>query len=209
MKEVFGKEQLSGVLVVDQYAGYNRVGCRIQYCYAHLMRKQEDLAKEYPKSREIRNYTSQMIKLLSQAMKLRKAGLSEKQYQVEARKIKGKILKLSQRPAKHPATRRWQDFYVEKAERLYQWGESAEIPAENNYAEREIRKIVIARKNSYGSQSDEGAETREIWTSVLASLKKREANPKEKLIEGLNKLSADENFDLAEFLFGDSESQPD
>lgn len=182
--------------MVDQYAGYNRVGSRIQYCYAHLLRKQEDLAGEYPRHREIRNYTTQMIKLLVQAMKLRKAGLSEKQYQVEAKKIKAKIRKLSQRQAKHPAVRGWQDFYVEKAERLYQWCESAEIPAENNYAEREIRKIVIARKNSYGSQSDEGAETREIWTSVLASLKKREANPKEKLIEGLNKLSADENFDL-------------
>ncbi len=209
VEEVFGKEQLGGVLVVDQYAGYNRVGCRIQYCYAHLLRKQADLAGEYPRHREIRNYTSAMIKLLVQAMKLRKAGLSEKQYQVEAAKIKTKILKLSGRQAKHPAVRSWQDFYVEKAERLYQWCESAEIPAENNYAEREIRKVVIARKNSYGSQSDEGAETREIWTSVLASLKKREANPKEKLIEGLNKLSADENFDLAEFLFGDSDSQPD
>jgi transposase len=209
VEEVFGAEHLEGVLGVDQYAGYNRVPCRIQYCYAHLLRKQEDLAGEYPKSREIRNYTSAMIKLLSQAIKLRKAGLSERQYQVEAAKIKGKMLKLSQRQAKHPAVRCWQDFYVEKAERLYQWCESAEIPAENNYAEREIRKIVIARKNSYGSQSDEGAETREIWTSVLASLKKREANPKEKLIEGLNKLSADEDFDLAEFLFGESESQSD
>lgn len=209
VEEVFGKEQLSGVLVVDQYAGYNRVGSRIQYCYAHLLRKQEDLAGEYPRHREIRNYTTQMIKLLVQAMKLRKARLSEKQYQVEAKKIKAKIWKLSQRQAKHPAVRGWQDFYVEKAERLYQWCESAEIPAENNYAEREIRKIVIARKNSYGSQSDEGAETREIWTSVLASLKKREANPKEKLIEGLNKLSADENFDLAEFLFGEPKSQRD
>ena len=208
-KEVFGKEGLSGVLVVDQYAGYNQVGCRIQYCYAHLLRKQADLAGEYPKNREIRNYTTAMIKLLSQAMKLRKAGLSEKQYQVEAKQIKEKILKLSQRQARHPAVRCWQDFYLEKAERLYQWCESAEIPAENNYAEREIRKIVIARKNSYGSQSDEGSETREIWTSVLASLKKREANPKEKLIEGLNKLSADENFDLAEFLFGSPESKTD
>ena len=207
--EVVGTEQLSGVLVVDQYAGYNQVPCRIQYCYAHLLRKQADLAKEFPKSREIRNYTWQMMKLLSQAMKLRKAGLSEKQYQAEANQIKAKILKLSQRQAKHPAVRRWQDFYVEKGERLYQWCESERIPAENNYAEREIRKIVIARKNSYGSQSDEGAEMREIWTSVLASLKKREANPREKLVEGLNKLSADENFDLAEFLFGESTSQPD
>lgn len=209
VEEVFGKKQLNGVLVVDQYAGYNQVGCSIQYCYAHLLRKQEDLAKEFPKNREIQSYTSQMRKRLSQAMKLRKEGLSEAKYEAKARRIKEQILKLSNRQAEHPAVRTWQDFYLEKAERLYQWCQNAEIPAENNYAEREVRKIVIARKISYGSQSEAGAETREIWTSVLASLKKREENPKAKLVEALNKLSADENFDIAEFLFGEVKSKPD
>jgi transposase len=209
VEEVFGSEQLGGVLVVDQYAAYNYAPCSLQYCYAHLLRKQEDLAKEFPKSREIKSYTSQMIKYLSQAMKLRKMGLGESRHQKEAEKIKQKIFKLSGRQAKHPAVRKWQDFYVEKADRLYQWCKSAKIPAENNYAEREVRKIVIARKISYGSQSKAGAETREIWTSVLESLKKREANPREKLVEGLNKLAADENFDIAEFLFGDAKSTSD
>ena len=140
---------------------------------------------------------------------MRKEGLSEAKYEQKAKQIKEQILKLSSRQAKHPAVRNWQDFYVEKADRLYQWCESAKIPAENNYAEREVRKIVIARKISYGSQSEAGAETREIWTSVLASLKKREANPKAKLVEVLNKLSEDENFDIAEFLFGDVKSKSD
>ncbi|MBA4185367.1 MAG: IS66 family transposase [Acidobacteria bacterium] len=209
VEEVFGKEQLSGVLVVDQYAGYNQVPCSIQYCYAHLLRKQEDLAKEFPKSREIQSYTSQMRKRLSQAMKLRQEGLSQAKYQAKARGIKDQILKLSNRQAQHPAVRKWQDFYVEKAARLYLWCHSSQIPAENNYAEREVRKIVIARKISYGSQSETGAKTREIWTSVLASLKKREENPRAKLLEALNKLSEDENFDIAEFLFGTSKSKPD
>lgn len=209
VEEVFAKEQLKGVLVVDQYAGYNRVPCEIQYCYAHLLRKQEDLAKDFPKNREVQSYTAQMSKWLAKAMKLRKEGWSQAKYQKEAKRIKGQILKLSNRQAKHPAVRNWQDFYVEKANRLYQWCRSAKIPAENNYAEREVRKIVIARKISYGSQSETGAETREIWTSVLASLKKREANPRAKVVEALNKLSADENFDIAEFLFGNSKSKPD
>ena len=84
-------------------------------------------------------------------MQLRNRQLSEIDYQHEAAQIKNKILKLSRRPAVNSAIRKWQDFYVEKADRLYQWCESSQIPAENNYAEREIRKIVIARKMSYGS----------------------------------------------------------
>ena len=33
--------------------------------------------------------------------------------------------------ARHPGVRKWQDFFVEKAERLYQWRASALIPAES------------------------------------------------------------------------------
>ena len=200
--EILGKERLAGVLVVDRYAGYNQVPCEIQYCYAHLLRDLEDLAKEFPKNREVKSYTNQMGKWLSQAMKLRNQGFNEKEYHKEAEKIKAKILELSNREAKHPGVRRWQDFYVEKAERLYLWCRGGEIPAENNYSEREVRKTVIARKISYGSQSEEGAETREIWTSILESLRKREENPKEKLVEALNKLSQNEELDIGEELFG-------
>ncbi len=147
-----------------------------------------------------------MGKYLAKAMKLRKRGLNEKEHQKEAAKIKRKIYELSNRQAKHPGVRRWQDFYVEKEKRLYLWCRSAEIPAENNYAEREVRKIVVARKISHGSQSEEGAETREIWTSVLESLRKRGENPREKLVEALNKLSQNEDLDIAEELFGNPKS---
>jgi transposase len=187
-KQVLGKEKLGGVLVVDRYAAYNQMPCALQYCYAHLLREMKDLEAEFESDEEVQNYTREMKICLTDAMQLRNRGLSAKQYQKEAEAIKGRILELSQRQAKHLGVRKWQDFYVEKSERLYQWCESAQIPAENNYAEREIRKVVIARKMSYGSQSQEGAKTREIWTSVLQSLKKREENPRAKLLEGLSKL---------------------
>lgn len=202
VREVFDKEHLGGVLVVDRYGGYNRVPCAIQYCYAHLLREMKNLETEFAENEEIRNYTSQMKLHLTDAMQLRKRELSEAEYLNQAQVIKLKIGELSERQASHPAIRKWQDFFVEKAERLYQWTNSSQIPAENNYAEREIRKVVIARKMSYGSQSEEGAKTREIWTSVLQSLKKRAENPRDKLIASLNKLSHNENLNIAEELFG-------
>lgn len=206
VKEVFGTDALSGVLVVDRYPSYHQVPCRMQYCYAHLFREMNDLEQEFENNREVKNYTAQMKLHLTDAMQLRNRGLRMSDYRAAAERVKTKILELSDRQAEHPAVRRWQDFFVEKAERLYQWCESALIPAENNYAEREIRKIVIARKISYGSQSAEGAKTREIWTSVLQSLKKREENPTDKLVEALNKLSQNENFDIGKELFGSRES---
>lgn len=201
-REVFGTDRLKGVLVVDRYAGYNRVGCEIQYCYAHLLREMKQLEQECETLEEVRQYTSGMKLHLTDAMQLRKRGLTEAEYLRQARRIKEKMLGLSDRQAKHPVVRKWQDFFVEKAGRLYQWTSSAEIPAENNYAEREIRKVVIARKMSYGSQSQEGAKTREIWTSILQTLKKREANPRDKLVNALNNLSHTKDLDIAEELFG-------
>lgn len=201
-REVFGTDRLKGVLVVDRYAGYNRVGCEIQYCYAHLLREMKQLEQEFETNEEVRNYTAQMKLHLTDAMQLRKRGLVEAEYLEQANAIKKKILELSDRQAKHPAIRKWQDFFVEKAGRLYQWTSSAQIPAENNYAEREIRKVVIARKMSYGSQSEEGAKTREIWTSILQTLKKRVANPRDKLVSALNNLSQTKDLDIAEELFG-------
>jgi len=205
-KEVFGTEQLPGVLVVDRYNGYNRVPCQIQYCYAHLLREMKDLGAEFETSVEVKNYTQAMKLWLTDAMQLRKRGLSEAEYLRQAQQIKEQILELSQRQATHGAIRKWQDFFVEKESRLYQWCQSPEIPAENNYAEREIRKTVIARKMSYGSQSLEGAKTREIWTSILQSLKKRAENPRDKLVSALNKLSEKENLDIAGELFGSPKS---
>ena len=136
------------MLVVDRYGGYNRVPSQMQYCYAHLLREMKDLEQEFETSEEVNNYTCQMKLHLTDAMQLRKRNLKEAEYLAQAQAIKLKIEELSNRQAKHPAVRRWQDFFLEKASRLYQWCQSAEIPAENNYAEREIRKIVIARKMS-------------------------------------------------------------
>jgi hypothetical protein len=58
-------------------------------------------------------------------------------------------------------------------DRLYHWADDRRVPAENNLAERDLRPTVIARKVSFGSQSDAGAHTRGILMSVLHTLKKR------------------------------------
>ena len=51
-------------------------------------------------------------------------------------------------------------------------GYNRAIPADNNRAERELRPLVIARKISFGSQSEAGARTREVLMSVLHTLRK-------------------------------------
>jgi len=172
-REVFGDKPLPGVLVVDRYNGYNRMPCSLQYCYAHLLRDVKDLEKEFPENAEIHRFVEALAPQLANAIHLRGLDLTARQFKREARKIKTQILQIVNRQARHPAIQTIQDLFRQKADRLYHWADDPHIPADNNRAERELRPLVIARKISFGSQSDAGARTRETLMTVLLTLAKR------------------------------------
>lgn len=89
----------------------------------------------------------------------------------------------------------------EKAERLYHWAGDRNIPADNNLAERELRPLVIARKISFGSQSDAGARTREVLMTVLHTLRKRGSPVMEAFKSALDKLAQQPDLDPSKVLF--------
>jgi len=171
--EVFGEKPVPGVLVVDRYNGYNKMPCSIQYCYAHLLRTVKDLEKDFPENAEIKSFVKALAAQLANAIGLRTLEITDKQFKRQAAKIKAAIIKITNSQARHPAIQKIQDIFREKADRLYHWAEDRNIPADNNLAERELRPLVIARKISFGSQSDAGAKTREILMTVLHTLKKK------------------------------------
>ncbi|MDP3186308.1 MAG: IS66 family transposase, partial [Anaerolineales bacterium] len=169
----FGGKPLPGVLVVDRYAGYNKAPCAIQYCYAHLLREVENLGKEFPDSGEVQGFVHTLIPLLSLAMGLRSQPLSRAKFKAKATEVKSQIVAAVESPAQHLGIRRIQDIFRENHARMYHWANDRRIPADNNLAERDLRPTVIARKVSFGSQSDAGAHTRGVLMTVLGSLKKR------------------------------------
>jgi transposase len=201
VEEVFGREKLEGYLVVDRYAGYNRVGCLIQYCYAHLLREMKELQTQFADEQEVEAFAQRMIELLAQAMRLQTSKPEDVEYYRAAQLIKQEIIKACLDGSHHLAVKRWQDFFVEEAEKLYHWVRDRRVPCENNRAERELRPTVIARKVSHGSQAEEGAHTREVLMSVMQTLKKRVANPRQKFKEVLDKGALNPKLNLSESLF--------
>jgi transposase len=203
VREVLGEKELDGVLVVDRYNGYNRVKCQMQYCYAHLMRDVEDLQDEFADQTEVQSFATTVIPLLADAMHLHSKPLSDAQYYREAGKLKGQIERAMKAEARHPGVRTIQDLFVEKAERMYQWASDRRVPADNNRAERELRPTVIARKVSFGSQSEGGAKTRETLMSVMQTLKKRVKDPIQKFKRTLDELVFDAKLDVVNSLFSE------
>lgn len=200
-REVLGGKPLPGVLVVDRYAAYNIAPCPLQYCYAHLLRDVEDLQREFIDSREVVAFTDTLIPLLQRAIKLRTQARGKADYLRRAQIIKGKIIAACARPAQHAGVQQIQNIFRENAHRIYHWADSPDIPADNNFAERDLRGLVIARKISFGSQSEDGRRTRETLMTILHTLKKRGRDPARTLKDILDALSQNPEANAYELLF--------
>ena len=202
VKEVLGNKPLTGVLVVDRYNVYNKAPCDIQYCYAHLLRNVQDLEKEFPNNSEIHRFVETVAPMLAEAMRLQSEKISDKVFKKRAKKIKSKIIAAMNQEANHPGIQHIQNIFREKKHRLYHWADNRNIPAENNFCERELRGLVIARKISFGSQSDKGAKTREILMTVLFTLQKQHPNnPMEIFLNCLNEITSNPEVDVYNILF--------
>lgn len=200
-QQLFGKKKCPGVLVVDRYSGYNKLPSKIQYCYAHLLREVQDLEKEFPQDPEIKAFVAAVAPLLAKAMSLNQKNISDPQFYEKAKKLKAKIKAAMNSAAQNLAIRRIQDIFRDNQNRLYHWAEDRRVPAHNNQAERDLRPSVIARKISGGSNSQNGAKTRSILTTILQTMTKRERQPTEHLKQALDKLARDPTLDPYDLLF--------
>lgn len=199
---VFGDKELPGVLVVDRYAGYNKAPCDIQYCYAHILRHIQDLEKEFPDNEEIKIFVEKSAPLLAEAMNLRSLPIDDKEFYKRAVSTKEEIIKTMNSEANHAGIQNIQNIFREKHDRLYHWADDRDVPADNNFAERELRGLVVARKISFGSHSDAGVLTREILMSVLKTLKLRtKTNTRIAFKEFLDKLAENPKLDIYQTLF--------
>jgi len=205
-QEVFGEARLPGVLVVDRYNGYNKLPVAIQYCYAHLLRDVNDLEKDFPDQPEIQRFVEAFSSLLATAMELRKVETNETAFRKRATQIVSKIKQTINSEAHHPALQKIQNVFREHEDRLYHWATDRTIPAENNLAERDLRSLVIARKNSFGSQSERGSHTREVLMTVLQTLKKRGQDVYAVFKSALDRIAADATVDPYAILFESNSS---
>jgi transposase len=198
---VFGMDPLPGVLVVDRYAAYNKVPCEIQYCYAHLLREVQDLETEFPEESEVATFVAIAAPLLSLAMALRRQPISDDEFYSRAASLREDIKSVMAQPALHLGIRRIQDIFRANERRLYHWADNKAVPADNNLAERDLRPSVIARKVSFGSVTDAGAEVRSILTTIAVTIKKLGGEPATQIKLALDRLAFDPKADSYLLLF--------
>ena len=139
-------------------------------------------------------------------MTLRTLPLSDPEYYEQSARLKSRIIEVTHRDAHHPAVQKVQDIFREHSDRLYHWADDRNVPADNNLAERDLRHLVIARKVSFGSQSDAGARTRETLMSILDTMKKRNLPVAETFKAALDQLAENPALDPQVLLFSPNSS---
>ena len=75
------------------------------------------------------------------------------------------------------------------------------MPADNNASERALRGTAIARKISFGSGSIKGAETREVFMTILFTLRMHTKDIRLRLKAALDMYAVNNKINLFPILF--------
>lgn len=158
-------DSLPGVLVTDFYAAYHAIDCRKQKCLVHLLRDLHELRGELSRWHVVK-YVEPLIVLFQDAIALAKARstISDREYKAACEKIELRLETIIWQKPKQPDCRRINKRLVRHRFELLVFLEQADVPADNNAGERDIRSVAAAR--------GDGGVNRSVWGAhAFASLK--------------------------------------
>jgi transposase len=177
--EDFLGEGYGGVRVTDCYGAYKNLAGAHQVCWVHILRKARDLSNSERLSKEKRIMCEEVYHDLA-CIYVSTQNMLEKAYKrLSTRKTKGKELArkvdvvIGKIRSYKKAPKKLQKLGIQLEtyrEELFTCVFHEGVAADNNKAERKLRKLVLKRKNSFGTKTDKGNRIFSINASVLLSL---------------------------------------
>jgi len=182
----FFTEAFEGVLITDFWAPYESVCAEDrQYCLVHLLRELEkvDLSND---AAEWQAFAKNLRRLLRDGIRLRKReDFAPGEFQSRVDRLNTRLARLAAGAYLDRDARRLAKRLGRYAEYIFTFLDYADVPFENNFAERQIRPAVVLRKNSQSNRSERGAATQTILMSVYRTLKLRGLNPTKTIARAL------------------------
>jgi len=172
--QTFFTEAFEGVLITNVWSAYGSVAAEDrQYCLVHLLRELEEV-DERNATADWRSFARRLRALLREGIDLRKRpDFKPGIWQDQVNRLNARLAKLASEEHEDGDARRLTNRLRKYAEYLFTFLDCADVPFENNFAERQIRPAVIIRKNSLANRSDRGAQTPTRLMSVYRTLKLR------------------------------------
>jgi transposase len=178
-------KEYSGVLLADAYAGYNGVVAGNQItragCWAHARRKLVEAEKAAPEiARQAVDQVRALYALERQAKELSVAARLELRQSSSAPVLLDLREKLlgwkEQLLPKHPMAEAV-SYVLGQWEELNVFCGDGAVPIDNNVSEREMKRVVLNRKNSLFVGNARGGRTAAILASLTSTCRRHEVDP--------------------------------
>ncbi len=177
-QRLVGTDPSNLTAVTDRYAVYNAIGTQ-QYCFAHLRRDFHKYSQRDGPDREI---GLSLKKKIGQICKIhgtyRKREISwehrNKRLEYHKRKVEGYLVDGIANGSEK--LYRLCETLLDHSNKLWAFMKIPGMEPTNNMAERDMRKLVIWRKKSYGTRSERGKNFVERITSVTQTLRRQRKN---------------------------------
>jgi transposase len=184
----FFTAEFAGVLVSDFWGAYNAVACALrQTCLVHLLRDLKHVEKYKSRAHDWAGFAKSLRRLLGDAIRLRRqrAELPAETYASRRERLGQRLQSLIETPWRCGQARRLIKRLKRHKDDLFTFLDHADVPFDNNHAEREVRPAVIIRKNSYGNRSEVGANVQAVLMTIFRTLKQRGHQPMQTIVEAL------------------------
>jgi transposase len=176
VKQLLGR-QIRAVVGSDRYSAYNSLDLsQRQVCWAHLLRDFQALAERKGEPAVIGqlllNQAAQMFALW---YRIRDGTLSRPDFQQLVQPIRREIRSLLQLGTllRHTQTVRTCANILKVEPALWTFVDNEGVEPTNNAAERALRRGVLWRKRSFGSQSERGLRFTERMLTVVTTLRQQ------------------------------------
>lgn len=165
-------EDYSGIVISDGYQAYNKLKCRKQRCWTHILRNTKKLTEKH-KTDAVHKFHKSLKKIYS---KSKKTSCSKKHFE-------NKVVKLYKH-SKSSHLRKTKKFLFKHLNELFMFLDEP-IDSTNNEAERAIRPDVVIRKISGGNRSYRGKRSYEVVSSVMQTCQLRKEDFSDIVMEEL------------------------
>jgi transposase len=170
-------EKAKGIITTDRYVSYNWLAARRrQICWAHLKRDFQALVERGGDSAKIgESLLQQVTRTFVLWHQVRDNTLSRVELQRKIKPLQQRLKTLLQAGARstHPKTRHTCANILNVEKSLWTFVRTPGVEPTNNAAERGLRRAVLWRRKSFGTQSESGSRFVERILTAVQSLRQQ------------------------------------
>jgi transposase len=179
LKQLLGAD-FSGIVGSDRWSAYNWLDAsQRQLCWAHLLRDFQAFVERKGESALIgQALLHQAAQMFSLWHRVRDGTLSRPDFQLAMKPIRREIEALLQLATfiDHSQTAQTCQNILKLSQALWNFVDHEDLDPTNNAAERALRRGVLWRKRSFGSQSERGLRFTEQILTVVTTLRQQKRN---------------------------------